>query len=77
MTYFLFILTGIIISSGFIGSYLFKKRGIPDNLLHIFFGTLLGLPDLILKNLTTVIISSLGSAMLKKQDNKTVQTKEE
>ena len=62
---------------GFIGSYLFKKRGIPDNLLHVFFGTLLGLPDLILKNLTTVIISSLGSAMLKKQDNKTVQTKEE
>ena len=42
MTYFLFILTGIIISLGFTGSYLFKKRGIPDNLLLIFFGILLG-----------------------------------
>jgi len=42
MTYFLFILTGIIISLGFTGSYLFKKKGIPDNLLLIFFGILLG-----------------------------------
>ena len=42
MTYLLFILTGIIISLGFTGSYLFKKKGIPDNLLLIFFGILLG-----------------------------------
>jgi len=42
MTYLLFILTGVIISLGFIGSYLFNKKGIPDNLLLIFFGVLLG-----------------------------------
>jgi cell volume regulation protein A len=42
MNPFLFILTGIIISLGFIGTYLFKRKGIPDNLLLIFFGILLG-----------------------------------
>lgn len=42
MTYLLFILTGIIISMGFIGSYLFKRLGIPDNLMLILFGIILG-----------------------------------
>lgn len=70
MTYFQIFFTEIIISSEFIGSYLFKRRGIPDNLLHIFFGTLLGLPDLILKNLTTGIFCSLENPTLKKPDNK-------
>lgn len=42
MTYFLFILTGIIISLGFTGLYLFKKKEIQNNLLLIFFGIILG-----------------------------------
>lgn len=42
MTYLVFILTGVIISLGFIGSYLFKRKGIPDNLILITFGILLG-----------------------------------
>jgi hypothetical protein len=55
---------------GFIDSFLFKKRGISDNLLHIFFGTLRGLPELILKNLTTGIFCSLENLTLKKLDKK-------
>ena len=42
MIHFVFILTGVIISLGFIGNYLFKRKGIPDNLILIFFGLLLG-----------------------------------
>lgn len=42
MSYFVFILTGVIISLGFIGNYLFKRKGVPDNLILIFFGLLLG-----------------------------------
>lgn len=42
MSYFVFILTGVIISLGFIGNYLFKRKGIPDNLILIFLGLLLG-----------------------------------
>ena len=37
-----FILAGIIIVLGFIGSYLFNRRSIPDNLLLITFGIILG-----------------------------------
>lgn len=37
-----FILAGIIIVLGFIGSYLFNRRSIPDNLLLIIFGIILG-----------------------------------
>lgn len=42
MSYLVFILTGVIISLGFIGNYLFKRKGIPDNLILILFGLLLG-----------------------------------
>lgn len=42
LTYLVFILTGVIIALGFIGNYLFKRRGIPDNLLLILFGVGLG-----------------------------------
>jgi len=42
LSYFVFILTGVIISLGFIGNYLFKRKGVPDNLILIFFGLLLG-----------------------------------
>lgn len=42
MTNILFILTGVIIILGFIGNYLFQKKGIPDNLLLIIFGVVLG-----------------------------------
>jgi cell volume regulation protein A len=37
-----FILAGLIIILGFIGSYLFTRRSIPDNLILIFFGIILG-----------------------------------
>jgi cell volume regulation protein A len=37
-----FILAGVIIVLGFIGSYLFDRKGIPDNLILITFGILLG-----------------------------------
>lgn len=49
LTYLVFILTGVIIALGFIGNYLFKRRGIPDNLLLILFGICLG-PGLNLVN---------------------------
>jgi len=42
MAYITFILAGIIIVLGFIGSYLFNRRSIPDNLLLITFGIILG-----------------------------------
>lgn len=42
MSYLVFILTGVIISLGFIGNCLFKRKGIPDNLILILFGLLLG-----------------------------------
>jgi len=38
----IFILAGLIITLGFLGNYLFKKKGIPDNLLLISFGIILG-----------------------------------
>jgi len=37
-----FTLTGVIITLGFVGNYLFKRTGIPDNLILILFGFLLG-----------------------------------
>jgi NhaP-type Na+/H+ or K+/H+ antiporter len=37
-----FILYGLIIVLGFIGNYLFTKKSIPDNLILITFGVLLG-----------------------------------
>jgi len=42
LTYLIFILTGVIVSLGYIGNYLFNKKGIPDNLLLILFGIALG-----------------------------------
>ncbi|MBN2336172.1 cation:proton antiporter [Candidatus Bathyarchaeota archaeon] len=42
MTYLIFILTGVIVCLGYIGSYLFNRKGIPDNLILILFGIALG-----------------------------------
>jgi cell volume regulation protein A len=42
LTYLLFILTGVIICLGYIGNFLFNRKGIPDNLLLILFGIALG-----------------------------------
>jgi cell volume regulation protein A len=42
MAEIIFVLAGIIIVLGFIGNYLFNRKSIPDNLLLITFGILLG-----------------------------------
>ena len=42
LTYLIFILTGVIVSLGYIGNFLFNRKGIPDNLILILFGIALG-----------------------------------
>ncbi len=42
MSDIIFLLAGIIIVLGFIGSYLFERTSIPDNLILITFGLILG-----------------------------------
>lgn len=42
MTEITFLLAGVIIVLGFIGNYLFERMSIPDNLLLIMFGIILG-----------------------------------
>ena len=42
MTYLIFILTGVIVCLGYIGNFLFKRKGIPDNLILILLGIALG-----------------------------------
>jgi len=42
LTYLIFILTGVIVCLGYIGNFLFKRKGIPDNLILILLGIALG-----------------------------------
>jgi len=42
LTYFIFILTGVIVFLAYLGNFLFNRKGIPDNLILILFGIALG-----------------------------------